>query len=160
MVAMFFIWLVLYVRNFRLRLQLLQLCPNMVILTKNTSNNLLLCQNSLIRLTEWHFAGRVEGRWTGELKQLRLRQTVLLCFYSLYLHSANGATRQICPLHYLHLVFIRAVLTCVPGDRWEFFSCSLLQGEPKWGAILGPFSLNGTRMIMGFHCLCLDLFIY
>lgn len=56
-----------------------------------------------------------------KMKQLRLRQTVLLCFYSLYLHTANGAARHICPQHYLHLGFIRAILTCVPSDRWEGF---------------------------------------
>lgn len=45
-------------------------------------------------------AHRMVLRWSrGKLKWLRLRQTVgvLLCFYSLYLLTANGATRHIFP---------------------------------------------------------------
>lgn len=64
----------------------------------------------------WNVGAALANR---KVKRLRLRQTELLYFYSLYLHTANGAARHICPLHYLLHAFIRAILTCVPSDRWQ-----------------------------------------
>lgn len=81
----------------------------------------------------------------------------LLCFYSLYLHTANGAARHICPLHYLHLRFIRAVLTCVPLIDG---TASLHTGPvAKVGQGLGSLkNENRVNIMMSFYCLCLDVF--
>lgn len=55
---------------------------------------------SCLTIFEIWLRRRVVLRWQSnnrKMKPLRLRQTVLLCFYGLYLHTANGAARHICP---------------------------------------------------------------
>lgn len=89
-----------------------------------------------------------------KMKQLRLRQTVLLCFYSLYFHTANGAVCHICP----NIIYTSVLL----GQSWHVHP--VINGSAFYFILSLQDCQNGTgsrvtiMMGRGFDCICLDFF--
>lgn len=69
---------------------------------------------------------RQTGKWSRSDWDKQRR-----CVFMAYISARQMVLHAIsAPQHYLHLGFIRAILTCVPRDRWhwDFFFIQALEG--------------------------------
>ena len=74
-----------------------------------------------IRLTKWLFAEMAERKQMGEREAAQIETNRAAAFIA-YISTQQMVLLTIsAPLHYLHQVFIRAILTYVLGDQWMCF---------------------------------------
>lgn len=98
---------------------------------------------------------RQTGKWSRPDWD-KQRRCVFMAYISprqMVLHAISA------PQHYLHLGFIRAILTRVPSDRWQWDFFFFLY-RPCRAAEACQKKKQTIMMELRFDCLCLDLFFF